>query len=197
MYKETPLKLAPERVIFNHQGFKVFFPRARLRHQPFGIQVAGDAPWTVHRPETVESLYVLWATTRQTHYRDQGWRIFEALEKWAAVCALCVNECCCVGVARLHTAMERILMSGIRANHVATGTMTGPKATFSLRLSSIFSCCSMMRIPNDWIIMCSTLRRIHSRYRVRISRYLCKTVHNTPPSKCAYLYNSTFVFPLP
>ena len=158
-------------------------PSCAPRHRPCGVQVAGDAPWTVHRPETIESLYVLWATTRLKHYRDSGWRIFEALEKWAAVCALCVNECCCVGVARLHTAMVRIPMSEIRANRVAKGTMTGPKATFSLRLSNIFSCCSMMRIPNDWIIMCSTLRRIHSQYRVRIFRYLCKTVHNLPPSK--------------
>ncbi|KAJ3109109.1 mannosyl-oligosaccharide alpha-1,2-mannosidase [Phlyctochytrium bullatum] len=35
------------------------------------------------RPETVESLFVLWRVTGDRKYREWGWRIFRAFEKWA------------------------------------------------------------------------------------------------------------------
>ncbi|KAJ2511846.1 Mannosyl-oligosaccharide 1,2-alpha-mannosidase mns3, partial [Coemansia sp. RSA 1939] len=35
------------------------------------------------RPETVESLFILWRITGEAKWRDYGWRIFEAFEKWA------------------------------------------------------------------------------------------------------------------
>ena len=34
------------------------------------------------RPETVESLFYLWRLTGETKYRDQGWEIFNAFEKY-------------------------------------------------------------------------------------------------------------------
>nr|VDC61562.1 unnamed protein product [Brassica rapa] len=37
------------------------------------------------RPETVESLFVLYRITKDTKYRDQGWQIFEAFEKYTKV----------------------------------------------------------------------------------------------------------------
>eukprot|EP00658_Telonema_sp_P-2_P071595 TRINITY_DN60835_c0_g1_i2.p1 TRINITY_DN60835_c0_g1~~TRINITY_DN60835_c0_g1_i2.p1 ORF type:complete len:473 (+),score=111.46 TRINITY_DN60835_c0_g1_i2:164-1582(+) len=64
-YAESPLGLGPERVYFSPTGFKV----------------ADDAPWTVHRPETVESLYILFVTTGDTKYQDWGWNIFTAMER--------------------------------------------------------------------------------------------------------------------
>ncbi|KAK7024934.1 alpha-1,2-mannosidase [Favolaschia claudopus] len=33
------------------------------------------------RPETVESLYIMWRVTKETRWREMGWRIFEAIEK--------------------------------------------------------------------------------------------------------------------
>merc|ERR1712216_877576 len=65
MYAHTPVGLAPERVFFDKNDFRV----------------PNEAPWSVHRPETVESLYILWVTTGKTKYRDWGWAIFEALER--------------------------------------------------------------------------------------------------------------------
>ncbi|KAJ2600119.1 Mannosyl-oligosaccharide 1,2-alpha-mannosidase mns3 [Coemansia sp. RSA 1804] len=55
----------------------------------FGIKPGGDI--LVHasdrhnllRPETVESLFILWRITGEAKWRDYGWRIFEAFEKWA------------------------------------------------------------------------------------------------------------------
>ena len=35
------------------------------------------------RPETAESLFVLWRATRDGAYRAWGWQIFRALEMWA------------------------------------------------------------------------------------------------------------------
>ncbi|KAJ7289221.1 glycoside hydrolase family 47 protein [Mycena rebaudengoi] len=46
------------------------------------------------RPETVESLYIMWRVTRDEKWRDMGWRIFEALEREARTP---------VGYANLHT----------------------------------------------------------------------------------------------
>ncbi|KAJ7250458.1 glycoside hydrolase family 47 protein [Mycena haematopus] len=33
------------------------------------------------RPETVESLYIMWRVTGETKWREMGWRIFEAIER--------------------------------------------------------------------------------------------------------------------
>lgn len=37
------------------------------------------------RPETVEALFVLWRTTGDVKYRQQGWTIFQAFEKHCRV----------------------------------------------------------------------------------------------------------------
>ena len=34
------------------------------------------------RPETVESLFVMWRVTGDVTYRDWGWHIFRAFERW-------------------------------------------------------------------------------------------------------------------
>ena len=47
-----------------------------------------DAQWPL-RPEFVESLYVMWRlepdASRRNEYRERGWAVFEALERWAKV----------------------------------------------------------------------------------------------------------------
>ena len=47
-----------------------------------------DAQWPL-RPEFVESLYVMWRlepdVSRRNEYRERGWAVFEALERWAKV----------------------------------------------------------------------------------------------------------------
>jgi len=39
----------------------------------------------IQRPETVESLFILWRITGDVKYREWGWKIFEAFEKWGKV----------------------------------------------------------------------------------------------------------------
>merc|ERR1712216_165081 len=66
MYRKTPTGLGPEEANFDQGEFKV----------------AEGAPWTVLRPETVESLYVLYQVTKDKKYQDWGWAIFAAMEKF-------------------------------------------------------------------------------------------------------------------
>jgi len=37
--------------------------------------------WYLLRPETLESLYILWRVTGNSRWREHGWSIFEAIEK--------------------------------------------------------------------------------------------------------------------
>jgi Glycosyl hydrolase family 47 len=45
----------------------------------FGLWAAG----CMLRPETIESLFMLWRATGKQHYREWGWQIFRALEMHA------------------------------------------------------------------------------------------------------------------
>lgn len=44
---------------------------------------------TVHayllRPEAVEAFFVLWRLTGNVRYREYGWGVFQAIEKWCKV----------------------------------------------------------------------------------------------------------------
>ncbi|KAH6888930.1 mannosyl-oligosaccharide 1,2-alpha-mannosidase [Coprinopsis sp. MPI-PUGE-AT-0042] len=35
------------------------------------------------RPETLESVYILWKTSKNPVWRERGWKVFESIEKWA------------------------------------------------------------------------------------------------------------------
>jgi hypothetical protein len=64
MYTEQASGLAPETIVFKPTGtFSVRDPKYVLR------------------PETLESLFVLWRVTGDARYRRQAWVIFEALER--------------------------------------------------------------------------------------------------------------------
>ena len=67
MYRDMPSRLAPESSRFS---------LGKLR---------ADARHNLQRPETVESLFVLWRITGNQKYREWGWDIFEAFEKHAKV----------------------------------------------------------------------------------------------------------------
>jgi len=47
------------------------------------MQVPRGGAFNIGRPETAESLYVLWYYTRDPKYREWGWQIFEAFERHA------------------------------------------------------------------------------------------------------------------
>lgn len=70
-YAQTASGLGPEIVIFNDD---------QRSAKDFTIKPA-DAH-NLQRPETVESLFILWKITKNPIYREWGWNIFEAFENW-------------------------------------------------------------------------------------------------------------------
>lgn len=94
MYKVTATGLAPEIVWFNAK-------KEALLPRPGGRKVAHpdncEAKWkedyivkpldahNLQRPETVESLFMMWRITNDPIYREWGWKIFEAFEKYASL----------------------------------------------------------------------------------------------------------------
>jgi mannosyl-oligosaccharide alpha-1,2-mannosidase len=64
MYLKMPTGLAPE----------------TFEKGPNGI-TAGSARYYLLRPETVESLFVLWRVTHKSIYREKAWAIFNGIEK--------------------------------------------------------------------------------------------------------------------
>ncbi|CAB4262091.1 unnamed protein product [Prunus armeniaca] len=63
-YQTTPTKLAGENYYF-----------------AAGQDMTVGTPWSILRPETVESLFYLWRLTGNKTYQEWGWNIFQAFEK--------------------------------------------------------------------------------------------------------------------
>lgn len=63
LYQSTPTGLAPESIQFDENGWHVKEPRYQLR------------------PETIESLFILFSVTQNEEYRRWAWNIFENIEK--------------------------------------------------------------------------------------------------------------------
>lgn len=47
---------------------------------------AGWGRYNILRPEVVESIFMLWRITGDEKYKEWGWTIFQAFQKWAKVC---------------------------------------------------------------------------------------------------------------
>ncbi|EDQ92703.1 uncharacterized protein MONBRDRAFT_13888, partial [Monosiga brevicollis MX1] len=75
MYSTQPAKLAPEIVHF-HDG---------RRHQSPSMYVKPADAHNLLRPETVESLFILWRVTKDPIYREWGWEIYKAFEEHCRV----------------------------------------------------------------------------------------------------------------
>jgi len=71
-YRQTPTGLSPEIIQFTNDPLKDF-------------EVDGHATHSLLRPETVESLFVLWRTTHDPIYRTWGWAIFEAFVRYCRI----------------------------------------------------------------------------------------------------------------
>eukprot|EP01096_Ripella_sp_DP13-Kostka_P004994 TRINITY_DN1758_c0_g2_i1.p1 TRINITY_DN1758_c0_g2~~TRINITY_DN1758_c0_g2_i1.p1 ORF type:complete len:759 (+),score=251.84 TRINITY_DN1758_c0_g2_i1:128-2404(+) len=65
-YKATKTGLGPEIFTFNENG----------------EIIPGGQKYYILRPETVESLFVMWRLTHDQKYRDWGWLIFQAIEEY-------------------------------------------------------------------------------------------------------------------
>ena len=67
MYARQRTGLAPEFVRFGNSGMEI------------------GAPHNLLRPETIESLFYMWRFTKDPKYREWGWKIFVAFEKYTKV----------------------------------------------------------------------------------------------------------------
>ena len=80
-YRDTATGIAPERMEYG----KVYHDNDQIniygekKHTSYSINTA----YSLLRPETVESLYVLWIITGDEKYRRWGWDIFEAFKQHA------------------------------------------------------------------------------------------------------------------
>lgn len=75
MYNQTASGLAPEIAHFHNKPGVYDSDFTIKKHDSHNLQ----------RPETVESLFVLWRLTKNPIYREWGWQIFEAFEKHTRV----------------------------------------------------------------------------------------------------------------
>jgi len=82
MYNVTATGLAPEIAYFNMKGDKS--PDASQDPKDDIIIKPRDAH-NLQRPETVESLFIMWRLTKDEIYREWGWRIFESFMEHTAV----------------------------------------------------------------------------------------------------------------
>eukprot|EP01132_Coremiostelium_polycephalum_P002407 gene2407-2974_t len=64
-YMRSPSGLGPEMIVFDNSG----------------DMKPGGQTFYILRPETVESLFILYRLTGDTVYQEYGWRIFESIEK--------------------------------------------------------------------------------------------------------------------
>ncbi|KAJ2763210.1 mannosyl-oligosaccharide alpha-1,2-mannosidase [Coemansia sp. BCRC 34490] len=88
MYFDTASGLAPEIAYFRWTNpatgvEKLFDANTQLVKPNGDILVHASDRHNLLRPETVESLFILWRITGEAKWRDYGWQIFEAFEKWA------------------------------------------------------------------------------------------------------------------
>lgn len=85
-YARQPTGLAPEIVQFRMDGSAAAAATAGVSsdaHPAFTIDAR--ATHSLLRPETVESLFVMWRVTGDPLYREWGWQIFESLRTFARV----------------------------------------------------------------------------------------------------------------
>ncbi|EIE20577.1 hypothetical protein COCSUDRAFT_48568 [Coccomyxa subellipsoidea C-169] len=86
MYARIPTGLAPEIVHFTQRDGGHDFPKQHAHDTGGGdFSVKPQDAHNLLRPETMESLFVLWRVTRDPVYREWGWLMFRAWQKFARV----------------------------------------------------------------------------------------------------------------
>jgi len=95
MYKVTATGLSPEIAHFHvAQPAALISDEVEPRPSPAELSEDPEAEWrkdfdihsndvhNLQRPETVESLFYMWRITGEEKYREWGWEMFEAFERW-------------------------------------------------------------------------------------------------------------------
>lgn len=88
MYQQTPSGLAAEIVHFIDEDLESSFSYPGGHPPDVGgghFYVKDSDSHSLLRPETVESLYILWKVTGDPIYREWSWSIFRAFQKWTRV----------------------------------------------------------------------------------------------------------------
>ena len=85
MYTRTPAGLAPEIAHFPASGLTAGGAGEDKVHAFGDLLVKKKDAHNLLRPETVESLFVLWRVTRSEEWRDAGWAMWRAWERHARV----------------------------------------------------------------------------------------------------------------
>ncbi|KAF3658628.1 Mannosyl-oligosaccharide 1,2-alpha-mannosidase MNS3 [Capsicum annuum] len=87
MYSVTSSGLAPEIAYFNIEGDSEGGPNGGNKSSKYlnDIIIKPADRHNLLRPETVESLFVLYRITGDSKYREWGWQIFEAFEKYTKI----------------------------------------------------------------------------------------------------------------
>ncbi|KAL2467389.1 Mannosyl-oligosaccharide 1 [Abeliophyllum distichum] len=87
MYSVTSTGLAPEIVYFNMEGESESGPGGGNKDSKYvnDIIIKPADRHNLLRPETVESLFILFRITEDPKYQKWGWEIFEAFEKYTKV----------------------------------------------------------------------------------------------------------------
>ena len=85
MYTRVPAGLAPEIAHFPASGLRAGGAGGERVHAFGDMLVKAKDAHNLLRPETVESLFVLWRVTRSDEWRDAGWKMWRAWERHARV----------------------------------------------------------------------------------------------------------------
>ncbi|XP_076957078.1 mannosyl-oligosaccharide 1,2-alpha-mannosidase MNS3-like [Bidens hawaiensis] len=87
MYAVTSTGLAPEIAYFNSEGYSENGLDGGNKTSEYVHDIVIKHPdrHNLLRPETVESLFILYRITEDSKYREWGWSIFEAFEKYTKV----------------------------------------------------------------------------------------------------------------
>ena len=85
MYRRVPTGLSPEIAHFPASGLKEGGVGDDRVHKYGDLLVKTKDAHNLLRPETVESLMVLWRVTGDAEWRDAGWEMWRAWEKHARV----------------------------------------------------------------------------------------------------------------
>ncbi|XP_076893272.1 mannosyl-oligosaccharide 1,2-alpha-mannosidase MNS3-like [Bidens hawaiensis] len=87
MYAVTSTGLAPEIAYFNSEGYSEEHLDGGNKTSEYihDIVIKRADRHNLLRPETVESLFILYRITEDSKYREWGWSIFKAFEKYTKV----------------------------------------------------------------------------------------------------------------
>lgn len=148
LYRQSPTGLAPEIAHFFESERE--YPHNHVSDVGGGYFYVKDLDaHNILRPETVESLYILWKVTGDPKYRERSWRIFRAFELWSRVEGFehCITESddaydqigSVVVKESLNRAIDVFVLGGSLDDAMERASTTIAELFEATRLSDVFS----------------------------------------------------------